>query len=114
MPWGIESNLQGPGNGPGNGRQTTLSSFFATSKPALSLTRDHSGLQSSKDGKQGSREGRRIQSLDSRNQTATPDSLGQSRPPAIRHHLVRILTRFPWRVMGADARDTSTLATELG
>lgn len=89
------------------------SSFFATSKPPLNLTKDLFGLQSNKDGKLERDEGR-IQPLDSRSQKTPWGRLGPSRQPAARHHLVRTLTPVsPRRVMGADALGTSILATEI-
>lgn len=88
------------------------SSFFATSKPPLSLTKDLFGLQSNKDRKLESNEGRPIQPLDSGSQNAIRDRLRLSRPPAARHHLVGTLTPVsPRRVMGADALSTSILAS---
>lgn len=89
------------------------SSFFATSKPPLSLTKDLFGLQSNKDGTLERDEGRRIQPLDSRSQNTIGAGSGRSRQPAARHHLVRTLTPVsPRTVMGADALGTSILATE--
>lgn len=49
MPWSTEPNLL---RGATAGRRSSTqrpSACFATSKPALSLTRDHFGLQSNKD-----------------------------------------------------------------
>lgn len=67
MPWGTKLSLQAGGvrRGWAMARRRSspqTSSCVATSKPVLSLARDHFGPQSIKDGKQGS--GRRIQPLD--------------------------------------------------